>query len=208
MGLVIDTSAWIEVFRESEIGEMILEHIKLSDKNVTPTIVLAEMRSAYFRRDYLDSESFYDDLEIVKRLSDIVNEIDERVAISAGDKYAKIHTAKNDISHIDCILWMLAEDFECKVISTDRHFENCPVAIYLKFLFSMNVELEKELNRGVVPEILKNMFKTKSIPLSENLLLQKEENDKWVITDEETKNTYIIRKENELNIFYLNKGKI
>ena len=130
MGLVIDTSAWIEVFRASEVGKVVLDYIKSSDKNLTPTIVLAEMRSAYWRRPFLDSESFYDDLERVKRLSDIVNEIDERIAISAGDKYAKIHTAKNDISHIDCILWILAEDFEYKVISTDGHFKDCPVAIY------------------------------------------------------------------------------
>ena len=127
---MIDTSAWIEIFCASEVGGVILEHIKLSDKNLTPTIVLAELRRAYWRRPFLGSESFYDDLETIKRLSDIVNEIDERNAISAGDKYAKIHTAKNDISHIDCMLWILAEDFECKVISTDGHFKDCPVAIY------------------------------------------------------------------------------
>ncbi len=128
---MVDTSAWIEVFRASEVGGVILEHIKLSDKNLTPTVVLAEMRSAYYRRDDIDSESFYDDLEIVKRLSDIVNEIDERIAISAGDKHGKIHTPNNNISQIDCILWILAEDFEYKVISTDGHFKDCPVAIYL-----------------------------------------------------------------------------
>ena len=69
-------------------------------------------------------------------------------------------------------------------------------------LFSIDGELEEELNKGIVPEELKNMFETEGISFSENITITKEKDGKWVIIDEEKKNTYIVRKENgKLNIY-------
>ena len=48
-GLVVDTSAWIEIFRGSEIGEKATDMIKESDKIITPAIVLGEMRKKYMK---------------------------------------------------------------------------------------------------------------------------------------------------------------
>lgn len=63
-------------------------------------------------------------------------------------------------------------------------------------------ELEKNLNKGIIPEKLKNDFITKGFPLPEKSIVRKKRDDKWVITDEEKRNTYIVRKENEkLNIY-------
>ena len=69
-------------------------------------------------------------------------------------------------------------------------------------LFSMDCELEEELNEGNVPEELKKkMYETEGILFSKNITTKKNE-DEWEIIDEEKKTTYIVRKENEkLNIY-------
>jgi tetratricopeptide (TPR) repeat protein len=72
-----------------------------------------------------------------------------------------------------------------------------------EYLFSTDIdaELEDDLNNGIVSGKLKNLFKTeKGITPSENAYPQKEEDNKWKITDKEK--VYIIKKEDErLNIY-------
>lgn len=71
-----------------------------------------------------------------------------------------------------------------------------------EYLFSMDEELEMELNKGINLESLKNMFETKNIPLSENITITKENNNKWVINDKEKENIYFLNREDgKLNIF-------
>lgn len=70
------------------------------------------------------------------------------------------------------------------------------------YLVSTNGGLKKDLDNGIVPGNLINMFETNGIPLSENVTVTKEDNNKWLINDEEKKNTYFIRKKAEkLNIY-------
>ncbi|RZB29311.1 MAG: hypothetical protein AEth_01279 [Candidatus Argoarchaeum ethanivorans] len=70
-------------------------------------------------------------------------------------------------------------------------------------LFSIPGELEEGLNKGIVPEGLnKKMVETEGISFSKNITITKEGEGKWVIIDEEKKNTYIVQKENgELNTY-------
>jgi hypothetical protein len=61
-------------------------------------------------------------------------------------------------------------------------------------------KLENELNNAIeeaaIPNIRK-IFQTNEFPLSEEIRVTKENNDKWVIIDEEKNKTYLIRKEDE-----------
>ena len=76
-----------------------------------------------------------------------------------------------------------------------------------KYLFSIEEEFEDDLNNGIVSEKLKDMFKTKGFLLSENAMVTKEKDDKWVITDGEK--IYIVKKEDgKLNIYNKNKTQI
>jgi hypothetical protein len=70
------------------------------------------------------------------------------------------------------------------------------------YLFSIgDGALEDKLNSDIIPEVLKEKFRTKGIPLSDTATVKKTEN-KWVITDEEKKKKYLIMKEVEkLNIY-------
>ncbi len=69
-----------------------------------------------------------------------------------------------------------------------------------KYLFTIDAKFEDELNRGIISEELKNMFKTKGFSLSENATVRKEK-DKWVITDKEKEKIYIIKEGGKLNIY-------
>ena len=124
---MIDTSTWIEVFRDSEAGKEVIEYIKMNDKIVTPTIMLAEMRNVYVRDGFSDEE-FYQDLAVIRSLSEVVD-LDEETAIAAGYKRAVIGI--RGISYQDCILIETADKHGFMVISTDEHFKSVPNAIYL-----------------------------------------------------------------------------
>jgi len=62
-----------------------------------------------------------------------------------------------------------------------------------KVLFSMDVKLEENFNRGIIAEEVKDNFKSRGVSLSENACIRKERTDKWDITDE--KMIYIVKKE-------------
>lgn len=64
-----------------------------------------------------------------------------------------------------------------------------------QYLFSMDIELEDDLNNRTVSEALKDAFETKGFSLSEKITFTNENVNRWVIIDEEKKKTYILRKE-------------
>jgi hypothetical protein len=72
-----------------------------------------------------------------------------------------------------------------------------------KYLFSMSLKLENDLNKGSISKDLKDVFKTEALPLSENATIAKQKKDEWIdewiITDKEKS---VIRKEGgKLNIY-------
>jgi ATP-dependent 26S proteasome regulatory subunit len=71
-------------------------------------------------------------------------------------------------------------------------------------LFCMDRNFEKDLSRGIIPKRLKNLFENKRILLSEDIVIRKESDDEWEITDKKKKKTYFVKKKSEK----LNKWKI
>jgi len=132
-GYVMDTSAWIEVFRGSEKGKKITEYIfpELIEiaSLITPSIVITEMKSIYIRSG--EGDKFEYDLEKIRNLSEIEDKIKEHCAIIAGKIHGENHSRRIQISYVDCILWTLAREWNMKVLSTDKHFKECPQAIYI-----------------------------------------------------------------------------
>lgn len=72
------------------------------------------------------------------------------------------------------------------------------------YSFTIDKDLEYDLNQEIIPDKLKNMFKSLGILPSERIIITKEKVDNWKITDEETKNSYILKKENERLDIYVN----
>ena len=68
-----------------------------------------------------------------------------------------------------------------------------------KLLFSMDIECEGDLNESVIPEKLKNRFKTEGFTLSEGAAVTKRKENEWVIGDKER---FVVRKKaGKLNIY-------
>ncbi len=85
-------------------------------------------------------------------------------------------------------------------VSIEEHLST--LDIDKKYLFSVDVGFEEDLNKGIITEVLKNMFKTNGLPLSENRIIKKERTEDWLITDKKRTYTYIIQKDDgTLNIY-------
>ena len=73
---------------------------------------------------------------------------------------------------------------------------------YARFHLSITIDTKftHELDKGIISEELRNIFKTGGFPLSENATVGKEKN-KWVIKKDEEK-IYTLKKEDgKLNIY-------
>jgi tetratricopeptide (TPR) repeat protein len=106
------------------------------------------------------------------------------------------------------------EEIKCynkaKALSKDKNYgkatHNIKIAEGKKrkmYLFSMDVKSEEELNNSSFPKRLRNMFEVKGIILSknpENILITKESDAKWEITDMEKSYT-AIREDGKLNVY-------
>jgi hypothetical protein len=76
------------------------------------------------------------------------------------------------------------------------------IVVKEKNYFSIDERLEDDLNKDIISERLKNEFKTKGIPLSEDAIIIKDREDQWMITD---KKIHIAKKEDDkLNVYDVN----
>jgi asparagine N-glycosylation enzyme membrane subunit Stt3 len=72
------------------------------------------------------------------------------------------------------------------------------------WLFSMSarVGVEEDLDKGIMPEMLKSAFNSTGFPLSENSTVVKGNEGRWIITDEKNRNVFFIeKKEGTLNAY-------
>jgi len=125
MGSIIDTYAWIEYFRGSDAGKRIKEKIE-GDGNITPTIVLAEIKKHFTDKGRSD---FDNKLEFIRSKSTIIP-LDEEIAVEAGQIRSEIDV--EGIGMVDCILLATSQRYEIKVLTGDQHFKNRPEADYFE----------------------------------------------------------------------------
>lgn len=127
-GYIIDTSAWIEFFRGSLVGNEVLDYLISSDPIAkVPSIILGELRKKYIEMGYPDLD-FFRDLDLIHRWCE-VQDIDEELSIRAGEIRGTIGRPR--ISLVDCIQLAMAERSKHLVVSTDGHFREDDRAVYL-----------------------------------------------------------------------------
>ena len=96
------------------------------------------------------------------------------------------------------------KSFVDKTVDTRNYLTHYP----LMHLFSMDIKLEEDLNKGILPKEIKRGLEIKDFFLSDNATVMKEKEDKWWITDEKMKK-FIVRKEDEkLKIYKLKEQPI
>jgi len=124
MPCIVDTHAWVEYFRGTAKGKSIKDKIESGD-NMTPTIVLAELKrkfTEWHRRD------FEDRLEFIRENSQIID-LDEQTAILAGELRAQKPVPNMGL--VDCILLALSRIYSIKVLTGDEHFKTLSEAEFI-----------------------------------------------------------------------------
>ena len=115
--VVVDTSAWIECFAESDLGRLIWPDLPPLQHCIVPTIVQHEIEKWALRT--LDAER-HESLE--RTLEDCpVDELDTATAKEA----AKIN-AKYKLASADALIYATAQKFGVEVITCDAHFKDLP----------------------------------------------------------------------------------
>ena len=62
-------------------------------------------------------------------------------------------------------------------------------------LLTADAKLKKDLEKGNIPKEIKNSLKTKGFPVSKKSSLTREDNNEWMIFDEENEKVFIIKEE-------------
>ena len=143
---VVDTYAWVEYLRgtkgQADDFKTIIELGMIEGIVITPTLVLAELKRIYMKKNIA---GFEEDLKEIKSRSEVVDIIDEETAIKAGELRNKLGEAvrtKKQIGMIDCLLLAIAMKFKAKVITGEDHFKK--IAYPDKFGISSTIGNLKE----------------------------------------------------------------
>jgi PIN domain nuclease of toxin-antitoxin system len=122
MNVTFDSSAWIEYFSGSELGQIVRSYV--DDVNViyTSTISLMEIKSKYQR----EKMNWNDRIKFIIERSTIV-EIDDTLALVAAD-----FRTKSGLHSIDAIIYATTTLTKSKLITKDGHFKNMKNVIMLE----------------------------------------------------------------------------
>ncbi len=115
--ILIDTSVWIEYFREksSPIAEKV-DQILGEDEVCIPKIVIAElMQGAKSEKELSVVRDFLDAFTIIDQKSDTWTQAGN-LSYDLKKKGKKIHL-------LDCYIAIIAQEFRCKIFTLNRHFK-------------------------------------------------------------------------------------
>jgi len=115
--ILIDTSIWIEYFRDksSPIAEK-LDRILAEDEVCVPKIVMAELiRGAKSEKEISIIEDFFDAFHIIDQKEDSW--------IKAGKLSYKLKKKGKNIHIFDCYIAIIGQDNGCRVLTLNRRFK-------------------------------------------------------------------------------------
>jgi predicted nucleic acid-binding protein len=130
---IIDTYAWIEYFKASEMGATAKEYIE-SESAVTPTIVVAEISRKLLKDIELGNETPEGRLhrvEFIRSTSRIVD-LDFETAVEAGEINEKLKMQAIGWGLADSIILCIAKSLNGKVVTGDEHFRKLNEVIFIK----------------------------------------------------------------------------
>lgn len=122
MTVTFDSSAWIEYFSGSDLGQIIKEYIDNQETIYTPSIALLEIKSKYQRED----RKWKSRIDFIYEQSSIID-LDHKVALLGADM-------KKDygLYSIDAISYGSARSIKSKLLTKDRHFKGLKSVIILQ----------------------------------------------------------------------------
>lgn len=122
---ILDTSALIELYTQTEKGGKVLALIK-NAQTIVPSIVVAELKSA-FGRQGIESRVILLGIKESSRVLPLTFE----VADLAGELHIILRKKISNISLADCIIMAHATIEEVMVVTTDHHFNDFKLAVVI-----------------------------------------------------------------------------
>lgn len=124
---IIDSYAWVEYFLGSERGE-VLKKLFSDEKNQFFTIecCLAEIKGWSLR----NSRDFDELFKIIRANSRIIP-VTEHDWIDAAEIKFKQREKHKDFGLIDAVLLTKQSEFNCKIVSGDKHFKELKNVVFL-----------------------------------------------------------------------------
>lgn len=131
---MVDSYAWIELFRGGEKGKKVAQLIIESDQVFTPDIVLAEVARKYVREGYDDS-TVKKRLDFMHDVSAVVS-IDREIAVTASKCYIEMVEKSKELKQpkpglADAIVLAISRVKDAKVVTGDMHFRPFKETIWL-----------------------------------------------------------------------------
>jgi predicted nucleic acid-binding protein len=136
---VIDTYAWIEYFKASEMGKAAKKYIE-SEHAVTPTIVVSEISRKLTKDIALGNETPHgrlQRLEFIRSASRIV-ELDFETAVEAGEISEELKDRAKGWGLADSIVFCIARSLSGKVVTGDEHFRELNDVVFIKNVQNSN----------------------------------------------------------------------
>ncbi len=132
--IVIDSYAWIELFKGSIAGNKVKEIMENAEALYTPDIVLAEVARKYFREG-TEEKIITARLELICANSNIIN-LDSVLACESAKCYRDLSEQAqkmrlNTPSLFDAIILAAARIFNGKILTGDQHFKSLHETVWL-----------------------------------------------------------------------------
>jgi predicted nucleic acid-binding protein len=130
---IIDSYAWIEYFRASQLGEIAKKYIE-SEDSATPTIVVSEISRKLTKEIELGNETPLgktERLEFIRASSQIID-LDFEVATEAGRIDVDLKKKQKGWGLADSIVLCLARSKKGKVVTGDLHFKELDNVVFIK----------------------------------------------------------------------------
>jgi predicted nucleic acid-binding protein len=130
---IIDTYAWIEYFKASQMGETAKEYIE-SNSSITPTIVVAEISRKLQKDITLGNETRegkFQRLEFIRSKSRIV-ELDFETAVESGEINEELREQAKGWGLTDSIILCIARSLGGKIVTGDERFRKLDDVVFIK----------------------------------------------------------------------------
>ena len=118
---VVDTSAWLEWIKDSELGRRIGAEVPTPDRWIVPTAVQFELVRALTRQ--MSEEAA--ELAIASSTKCVILPLDTRLAVRAAE-YARVHS----LAMADAIVYATAIENGADLLTCDAHFASLPGVVY------------------------------------------------------------------------------
>jgi len=116
--ILIDTSAWIEYFKDKSAGlSKRVDEILSKYEVYVPKVVIAELiQGSKSEREVSIVEDFVDAFNIIDQKED--------TWIKAGKLSFNLKKKGKNVNLTDCYIAVIAQEYDCQILSLDFHFKD------------------------------------------------------------------------------------